>query len=114
MVDQIVLEGRRRPCVVAGYLVGVQSFDVDGDGSQDVLHVGFGQSAVAAVAGVVGVGELVDRALGSGTGAVGALPLWILLVTAIISLQLVQVAGQGGDRAAFAGAGAAAPVRAWV
>lgn len=112
--EEVLLEDCCGPGMIAVCLVGVQPLDVHSDGGQRVLHMGLGQSAVAAVAGAVAVDELVDRSFDPGAGAVGAQPLRVLLVMAVVGLALVQVVGQEGDGAAVAGAGAAVPVRARV
>ena len=61
---EVVLEGRwwSRGCALVGWLLA-EALDVDGDGSEDVLEVGLGLPAVAAVAHAVAVGELADGAL---------------------------------------------------
>ena len=51
-----------------------EAFDVDGDGGQDVLQVGFGLASVAAVAHVVAAGELADGALDAGPDGVALVP----------------------------------------
>ena len=61
---EVLLERRwqSRGRVLAGRQLA-ESLDVDRDGGQDVLKVGFGLAAVAAVAHAVAVGELADGAL---------------------------------------------------
>jgi hypothetical protein len=72
---EVVLE---RPLVVAGCFLAVrllaEAFDVDGDGGQDVLEVGFGLAPVAAVTHAVAVGELTDGALDAGPDGVALAP----------------------------------------
>ena len=63
-----------------------EAFDVDGDGGQDVLQVGFGLSPVAAVAHAVAAGELADGALDAGPHRVALAPGGVLLVSAVTKL----------------------------
>lgn len=67
-----------------------EAFDVDGDGGQDVLQVGFGLSPVAAVAHAVAVGGLADGALDAGPDGVAFVPGGVLLVGAVADLQFEQ------------------------
>jgi hypothetical protein len=64
MLVEVVLERRWRSrgrALTVRWLA--ETLDVDGDSGEDVLQVGFGLSAVAAVAHAVAVGELADGAL---------------------------------------------------
>jgi hypothetical protein len=54
-------------------------------GGQDVLQVGLGLPAVAAVAHAVAAGELADGALDAGPDGVALVPGGVLLVSAVIS-----------------------------
>ena len=84
-----------------------QAFDVDRDGGQDMLQVGLGLSAVAAVAHAVAAGELTDGALDAGPHGVALVPGGILLVSAVADLQLVELArGEAHGAVAVAGGGA--------
>jgi hypothetical protein len=65
-----------------------EALDVDGDGGQDVLEVGLGLPAVAAVAHAVAAGELADGALDAGPDCVALVPGGVLLVGAVADLQL--------------------------
>jgi hypothetical protein len=69
-----------------------EALDVDRDGSQDVLEVGPGLPAVAAVAHVVATGELADGALDAGPDGVALVPGGVPLVSAVAGLQLVELA----------------------
>ena len=87
---EVVLEGSRpagRGCFF-GRRQSAEALDVDGDGRQDVLDVGFSLSA--AVAYAVCVGELVDRALHSGADRVAGLPLGRLLLGTDAELQVTE------------------------
>lgn len=70
-VGGVPLEGCRwsRGGILAGWLLA-EALDVDGDGGEHVLKVGFGLPAVAAVAHAVAVGELADGALDAGPDGV--------------------------------------------
>jgi hypothetical protein len=90
-----------------------EAFDVDGDGGQDVLQVGFGLASVAAVAHAVAVRELADGALDAGPHGVAFVPGGVLLVSAVADLQLVELArGEAHGALAVAGGGAGGPGRA--
>ena len=93
MLVEVVLERcrRSRGCALAGRDLA-EAFDVDGDGGQDVLQVGFGLSPVAAVAHAVAAGELADGALDAGPHRVALVPGGVLLVSAVTDLQLVELA----------------------
>ena len=93
MLVEVVLEGRwwSRGCGFTGGLLA-EAFDVDGDGGEDVLEVGLGLPAVAAVAHAVAVGELADGALDAGSDGVALVPGGVLLVGAVAGLQLVELA----------------------
>ena len=97
MLVEVVLEGRRRS---RGWLLArgqlAEAFDVDGDGGQDVLQVGFGLSPVAAVAHAVAAGELADSSLDAGSHRVALAPGRVLLVSAVTDLQFEQFAGGPG------------------
>jgi hypothetical protein len=69
-----------------------EALDVDRDGGQDVLEVGPGLPAVAAVAHVVATGELADGALDAGPDGVALVPGGVPLVSAVAGLQLVELA----------------------
>jgi hypothetical protein len=60
--NDVFLERGGLPLSLAWRFVGVEAFDVDRDGGQDVLGVGLGMSVVAAVACPAAVGELGDSA----------------------------------------------------
>jgi hypothetical protein len=51
-----------------------EAFDVDGDGGEHVLQMGFGLSVVAAAAHAMTVGELADGAFDTGTHCVALVP----------------------------------------
>ena len=68
------------------------AFDVDRDGGHDVLRVGLGLRAVAAVAHVVTAGEVADGALDAGPDRVALVPGGVLLADAVTGLQLVELA----------------------
>jgi hypothetical protein len=92
---EVLLECGRRPGAVGGvvgFLPG-EAFDVDRDGGQHVLDVGFVQAVVAAAAHLVAVDAFADRALDARSGGVQALPLWGVLGGAVAGLQFVQVLG---------------------
>jgi hypothetical protein len=111
---EVVLEGRwwSRGCALAGWLLA-EALDVDGDGGEDVLEVGFGLPAVAAVAHAVAVGELADGALDAGPDCVALVPGGVLLVGAVADLQLVELArGKPHGALTIAGGGAGGPGRA--
>ena len=96
MLVKVALERRRRSWgrVLAGRQLA-EALDVDGDGGEDVLEVGFGLSPVAAVAHAVAVGELVDGALDAGPDGIALVPGGVLLVGAVADLQLVELARGG-------------------
>ena len=92
MLVEVVLERRwrsRGPALTGRRLA--EAFDVDGDGGQNVLEVGFGLSPVAAVAHAVAVSELADGALDAGPDGVALAPGGVLLVGAVTGLQLVEL-----------------------
>ena len=91
---KVVLErrGRSRGYALAGWELA-EAFDVDRDGGQDVLEVGFGLAAIAAVAHAVAVGELADGAFDAGPDGVALVPGGVLLVGAVADLQLVELRG---------------------
>src|SRR5207237_562157 len=90
-----------------------EALDVDGDGGQDVLQVGLGLPAVAAVAHAVAAGEFADGALDAGPDGVALVPGRVLLVGAVADLQLVELArGEAHCALAVAGGGAGGPGRA--
>lgn len=64
--------------------------DVDGDGCEYVLQMGFRPAPVAAAAHAVSVGELVDGALDTGADRVSGLPLGCLLLCAGADLQVSE------------------------
>jgi hypothetical protein len=88
---EVVLEGCRwsRGCFLAVWLLA-EALDVDGDGGQELLDVGFGLAAVAAVAHAVAVGELADGALDAGPDYVAFVPGRVLLAGAVADLQSGQ------------------------
>ena len=102
MLVEVVLEGRwrSRGCALAGWLLA-EALDVDGDGGEDVLEVGLGLPAVAAVAHAVAVGELADGALDAGPDGVALVPGGVLLVGAVADLQLVELSRGGSPRCAY-------------
>jgi hypothetical protein len=69
-----------------------EPFDVDGDGSEDVLEVGFGLPSVAAVAHAVAMGELADGALDARPHRVALVPGGVLLVSMVTDLRFEQFA----------------------
>ena len=93
MLVEVVLECRRRSrvCALTGRQLA-ETFDVDGDGGQDVLQVGLGLSPVAAVAHAVAAGELADGALDAGPHRVALAPGGVLLVSTVTDLQFEQFA----------------------
>jgi hypothetical protein len=108
---KVVLERRRRPrgCALAGWELA-EALDVDRDGGEDVLRVGLGLPAVAAVAHAVAAGELADSALDAGPHSVALMPGGVLLVGAVAGLQLVELArGEAHGALAVAGGGAGGP-----
>jgi hypothetical protein len=90
-----------------------EALDVDGDSGEDVLEVGLGLPAVAAVTHAVAIGELADGALDAGSDSVALVPGGVLLVGTVADLQLVELA-PGKAHGAFdvAGGGAGGPGRA--
>nr|WP_246076268.1 hypothetical protein [Amycolatopsis cihanbeyliensis] len=87
LLVEVVLEGcwwswGRR---VAGRLPA-EAFDVDGDGGEYVLQVGFGLSSVAAAAHVVAVDEFAEGALDAGADGVVLVPGWFLPFGAAVQL----------------------------
>jgi len=83
--------------------VGVDAFEVDRDGRQDMLDVGLVFASVAALAHAVAIDELADRALDGGPQRVARQPFLGLLLGPRLGLDVVEIARQEGD---FPGVGA--------
>jgi hypothetical protein len=89
---KVVLERRRWSRAGSPGRQLAEAFDVDRDGGQDVLEVGLGLPAVAAVAHAVAAGELADGALDAGPDRVELVSGGVLLAGAVADLQLVELA----------------------